>query len=71
MKEKNIVNESETALSAPPSKEWRTAINKHLKAMANLCFIYDDYSRNLVKDQELGLRVDMSGTVDLVLADPL
>lgn len=47
MKEEYVVDESEPAAFSTLSIKKKTAMSKHLKDMAILCFIYDEDFRNL------------------------
>lgn len=70
MTEEDVVDYSEPAPSSTLSNEGRTAMSKRLNAMAPFCPVCDVDFRNFVEEHKLIVRVNRTGKVDLVLADP-
>lgn len=60
MKEKSIVDESESNASLTLSEEESTAISKLIKAIALSCFNYDVSFRSLVEEQKLTIEEDLT-----------
>lgn len=71
MKEKGIVDRSKPTASSTLQEERSTAMGKLVKSMSLFCSIYDVEFQSLVGDHEPFLKKDLSGKVDIVMADPL
>lgn len=67
--ERDIVDETKSAVLLTLTEKKKTVMSKLLKAMTLLCFIYDIDFKKLVKKSNSGIGEVVSVDVDIVLAN--
>lgn len=71
MKGEDVKDEVTSTASTTLGKEEKTRMKNGVKAIASLHSIYDVDFQNLMREQKLRAREELSKRMDLVLTDPL
>lgn len=70
MEDKGVMDEIETAASSSLREEGKTGMSRHIKEMVSACSISEVNLKTLAEEPKFGAGDDLSGKVELVLADP-